>query len=200
MTKKEFLLELRRNLSGLPKDELEDKISFYEEMINDRMDEGISEEEAVADIGTTDDAVRQVASQTKLTTLVKEKIKLKRELRGWEVALIIIGSPLWFPILLTLTIFLFVFYILTWVLVLVTYSVEAGFIGSCLALLIAFFGSMFAGNMTLFYLGFSLAAFGASCLFIFVCIPATKLSVALSKRIFLGFKSKIIRSGGNKNE
>ena len=38
MTKKQFLDELRSKLVGLPKSDVDERISFYEEMINDRMD------------------------------------------------------------------------------------------------------------------------------------------------------------------
>ena len=42
MYKYEFLTALREQLVGLPKEDIEERISFYEEMINDRMDEGKS--------------------------------------------------------------------------------------------------------------------------------------------------------------
>ena len=48
MKKQEFLNELRKQLAGLPKDDLDNRINFYEEMINDRMDEGLSEEEDIS--------------------------------------------------------------------------------------------------------------------------------------------------------
>ena len=37
MNKEAFLAELRDRLSGLPADGLEERISFYREMIDDRM-------------------------------------------------------------------------------------------------------------------------------------------------------------------
>ena len=45
MTKKEFFALFRQELAGLPKDDLENRVSFYEEMIDDRMAEGKSEED-----------------------------------------------------------------------------------------------------------------------------------------------------------
>ena len=80
MYKNEFLTELRNRLQGLPQDDLDNRINFYEEMINDRMDEGKSEEEAVAEIGSVDEVVTQIASETPLLKLVKEKAKPKRAL------------------------------------------------------------------------------------------------------------------------
>ncbi len=42
MTKQEFIAELRKGLSGLPKKELEERLTFYSEMIDDRMEEGLT--------------------------------------------------------------------------------------------------------------------------------------------------------------
>ena len=39
MTKQEFLAELRRGLSGLPQNDIEERLNFYSEMIDDRMEE-----------------------------------------------------------------------------------------------------------------------------------------------------------------
>ena len=81
MNKKEFLDELRSKLRGLPKKDLENRINFYDEMISDRMDEGKSEEEAISEIGSVDEIVNQIASETSLVRLVKEKARPQRSLR-----------------------------------------------------------------------------------------------------------------------
>ncbi len=52
MDKAGFLEELRQRLSGLPREELEERLSFYGEMLEDRMEEGLTEEEAVAVLGS----------------------------------------------------------------------------------------------------------------------------------------------------
>lgn len=46
MSKQEFLEQLRRGLSGLPREDIEERLKFYSEMLEDRMEEGLSEEEA----------------------------------------------------------------------------------------------------------------------------------------------------------
>ena len=48
MNKQEFLDELRKGLCGLPSEDIEERINFYSEMIDDRMEEGLTEEESVA--------------------------------------------------------------------------------------------------------------------------------------------------------
>ena len=46
MSKQEFLEQLRRGLPGLPREDIEERLKFYSEMLEDRMEEGLSEEEA----------------------------------------------------------------------------------------------------------------------------------------------------------
>ena len=45
MDKKAFLAQLRSQLSGLPQNDIEDRLIFYSEMIDDIMEEGITEED-----------------------------------------------------------------------------------------------------------------------------------------------------------
>ena len=64
MCRDEFLAALRARLSGLPEKEVEDRLGFYAEMIDDRVEEGLTEEEAVLQIGSVEDvAARQVGMQ-----------------------------------------------------------------------------------------------------------------------------------------
>ena len=39
MNKQEFLMRLREGLSGLPQNEIEERLTFYSEMIDDRIEE-----------------------------------------------------------------------------------------------------------------------------------------------------------------
>ena len=67
-------------------------------MIDDRMEDGISEEEAVEGIGTVDQIYEQIMSDMPLVKLVKEKVKPKRKLKAWEIVLLTLGSPVWIPL------------------------------------------------------------------------------------------------------
>ena len=44
MNKQEFLAGLRKGLSGLPQEDIEERLLFYSEMIDDRIEEGMEEE------------------------------------------------------------------------------------------------------------------------------------------------------------
>lgn len=60
MTKAEFLEELRARLQGLDKDDLQRSLDFYSEMIDDRMEDGMSEGEAVANVGDLNQIAPQI--------------------------------------------------------------------------------------------------------------------------------------------
>ena len=80
MTKIKFLLSLHDKLSGLPQDEVEERLNFYSEMIEDRIEEGFSEEDAVAAVGSVDEIAEQIVAQIPLSKMAMEKIKPKRKL------------------------------------------------------------------------------------------------------------------------
>lgn len=192
MTKKEFLSSLRSKLQGLPPSDIDERISFYSEMIDDRMDEGKSEEEAIAEIGNVDDVVMEIAKDTPLVKLVKEKMKPRRRIRAWEIVLIALGFPLWFPLLVTALVLIMVFWILVWVLVIVTYAVEIALSAASVAGVVAFAAYFLNGEMNYTAIGASIMCAGAAILFVFACIGATKGSIALTKGIITGVKKLLI--------
>jgi len=59
MTKLEFIGALSQRLQSLPRQELDKITSFYSEIVCDRMEDGMSEEAAVAALGSVEDAARQ---------------------------------------------------------------------------------------------------------------------------------------------
>lgn len=91
MGKQEFLSQLRKGLAGLPQEDIEERLAFYSEMIDDRMEEGLSEEEAVATVGTVSKIVGDIfpAKPTGNTATAS------RRLKTWEILLLVLGSPIW---------------------------------------------------------------------------------------------------------
>lgn len=100
MNRYEFFAELRSALSGLPEADVQERIDFYAEMIDDRIEDGLTEAEAVASIGTPDEVASEILSEIPLTRLVKEKLTPNRSLKVWEIVLLILGCPVWLPMLL----------------------------------------------------------------------------------------------------
>ena len=192
MTKKEFIKELRERLSGLPKDDLESRLSFYEESINDRMDDGKSEEEAIKELGTIDEIVNQVASETSLVTLVKEKAKPKRKLSGAEIALIAIGFPLWFPLVLTFLILCLVFCLVFWIIGLIPLITCVSSLVVGVAEFFSYFAIIGEAN-SLGVLGMALAGIGLALMLIPAVIYSVKGTIKLIKLIMTGIKKLFIR-------
>ena len=195
MNKTEFLNNLRAALSGIPQDDIEERVSFYGEMIDDRMEEGLTEEEAVGGVGSIDEIVAQTLSEVPLTKLVKEKVKPKRELRAWEIVLIILGFPLWFSLIVAAFSVVLSLYIVLWALLISLWAVMVSFAAVALAGI--------AAAVVLFIKGFiphGIAVLGVAVMFvgfsIFLaigCVAASKGVVRLTKKIFIGIKSLFIK-------
>ena len=101
MHKQEFLEKLRKGLKGVPAFELEERLAFYSEMIEDRMEEGLSEEEAVSAVGTVEDVSREILSGIPLRKMVKEKWRNKKAMSSGQILCLALGFPLWFSLLIS---------------------------------------------------------------------------------------------------
>ena len=78
--REEFIKKLKLKLARLPKVELNERLNFYSEMIDDGVEEGLTEEEAVAKIGTVEEVALQVINEIPLSKIVKENIKPKENI------------------------------------------------------------------------------------------------------------------------
>lgn len=190
MTKLELISVLREKLSCLPRQELEERLAFYSEMIDDRMEEGLSEEDALAQIGSVDQIVSQIIEETPLTMLVREKIKPKKRLKGWEITLLAVGSPLWLSLLIAAFAVVIALYTVLWAVVISLWAVFASVAVCAPAGVLA--GAVFLcnGNVTS---GIAMIAAGLVCaglaIFLFYgCRAVTKGTVRLTQKILLAVK------------
>lgn len=195
MSKQEFLSALRKKLSGLPGDDIEERLNFYNEMIDDRVEEGLTEEQAVEELGSIDDIVSQIMSEIPLAKLVKEKVKPNRSLRAWEIVLLILGSPLWLSLLAAALLVVIAIYTVIWSVVVMVWaaglSVAACSIGGFVsAAVLAVQGNVAAG-FTMF--GVGIAGVGATILMAYCCAGVVKWVFSLSGKIFIGIKSFFIK-------
>ena len=195
MSRTEYLSQLKERLIQEEIPNADQMIEFYAEMIDDRMDEGKSEEEAVAEIGTVDEIVNEIVKDTPLVKLVKEKIKPKRKLKAWEIVLLILGFPLWFPLVLTALILCLVAYLLIWILVIVCYVVELSLSVAATAAPVLMIIQAVNGGSIVVYLGLWLMCLGGAILLFLGCIGATKLTLKLSKKIITSIKKAFVKKG-----
>ena len=194
MNKEQFLIELAAALAGLPEEDIEKSLEYYSEMIDDRTEDGISEEEAVAALGTIAEIRAQIIKDTPLPKIIKEKVKPKRSFRGWEIAVIIIGFPLWFPLLISAAAVVFSLYVTLWSVIIAFFAVDIAFFAGALAGILASLPVFITGNAAagLLLIGAGLLCAGLGLLWFFLCICTTKGIVWLTK-VFI--KSLLIPKG-----
>lgn len=195
MHKQEFLDELRRGLSGLPQEDQEERLSFYREMIEDRMEEGLSEQEAVQAAGTVEEILLQAAGETPLTKIVKERISAKRGRKAWEIVLLALGAPVWLPLALAAVVVMLSLYISVWAVILSLWAVTASLVVCALGVIV--WGLFFIGSGNV---PAGLAAIGAGILcaglFLFAfcgCRALTKGTLIFTKSLALGIKSCLLK-------
>ena len=192
MNKENFLTELGSALAGLPEDDVEKSLEYYSEMIDDLIEDGLSEEEAVADLGPIEEIRAQIIKDTPLPKLIKERVKSKRSLNGLEITLLIVGFPIWFPLLAAAASVVFSLYVTLWSLIIVLFAVEISFAACAFAGIVAAPLFFSLGNIpsALFLLGCGLFLAGLSVLWVFVCKWGVKFLIWLT-RVFI--KSLFIR-------
>ena len=200
MNKEEFLSELKKGLSGLPADDVNERLAFYGEMIDDRIEEGMSEEEAVVGIGTVESVVSQTLSEIPLSRIVKEKIDRRRTRKGWEIALIIIGFPLWFPLLVAAAAVVFSMYAVLWALIISLWAVELSLWVWAAAAIAAGIAHLVLGYTAsgLALLGAGLFCAGASIFFFFGCVAASRGIIKLTQLIATGIKKMFVGKDASK--
>ena len=198
MTKSEFLSELCRALGSVPENDIFERVNFYSEMIDDRIEEGMSEEEAVAAMGSVDDIASGIIADIPIGKLVREKIKPKRTLETWEILLLVLGSPLWISLLAAAFAILLALYAVLWSVVVCLWATEASLIGSALGglvggIVIAVVGNMLSGAALI---GAALVCAGLSIFLLFGCLSATKGIARLSRAIVIRIKKMFVKKEG----
>lgn len=195
MSKEKFLTELKKRLSGLPQQDLDERLSFYGEMIDDRMEEGLSESDAVAEIGPIDSIVSQIIEETPITRIVKERIRPKRNLHAGEITLIVLGFPLWFPLLITFFAVLLSAYAVILSLIVVLWAVEisvlAGALGGTVLAVIHLIQGGYLSAIAILGIAFLLA--GISLFAFYACLAGAKGILYLTKRAILGIKTRFVK-------
>lgn len=195
MDKQEFLAQLRHGLSGLPQSDVEERLSFYEEMIEDRMEEGLPEEAAVAEIGPVQEIINQIVAETPLTKLVREKIRPKHTLKAWEIVLLVLGSPIWLSLLVAALAVVLSFYGVIWSVILSLWAVEAALALSAVGGVVLGAVLSCQGNAlpVLAVIGAGLACAGLSIFLFFGCKEVTRGILSLTGKLVLGVKNCFVK-------
>ncbi len=192
MTKKEFLDGIREKLKGLPPNDIDRSLGFYEELIQDVMEDGISEEKAVESLGSIDEIAEQILSETSIPITQKPE---KRNFKPLEIVLIILGFPLWLPLVMTVFILILAFYICACSILFSLYAVDFSLAATALFSLFSTFKFLFSGDIlqSCGFLGTALVCGGLAILTFLGLNAVVKFFVILSKKLF----DKIFKSRRN---
>ena len=123
MTKQEFLSELERALGKLPHAEVEQALAFYDEAISDRMEDGLSEAEALAGLGPVDEIAAQIAADD--PPIPRAIARANTGNRTLNIVLLAVFSPIWIPIVLALAAAALAVYVAIWAVIAALWAVDA---------------------------------------------------------------------------
>ena len=195
MTKQEFIDELRKKLSGIPQEDREERLAFYSEMIDDRIEEGCTDEEAILGIGTTDELAEQIIADIPLAKIAKERVKSKRRMKVWEMVLLALGSPIWISLVVAAIAVILSIYIVLWSVIVSLWAVFAALIACALVGIAAAVIFMIQKNVLtgIIMVGASLLCAGISIFMFFGCGTATKGIILLTKKIAFRIKKSFVK-------
>lgn len=193
MNKQQFLSALRRGLSQLPPEEIEKQAAYYSELIDDMVEDGMTEYEAVSRLGSVEDIYQDILQNMPLPLLVRTGAKPKGGWTALSIVLIILGFPIWFSLAVAVLAVIFSVYIVIWVVVIVAFAVVLALAACAVAAIVAFvrllFGSVALAILALgcaFVLaGFGIAAWLLAVAFAKLVVRATAAIGRSVKRIFI---------------
>lgn len=200
MTKQEFLSELERALGKLPHAEVEQALAFYDEAISDRMEDGLSEAEAVADLGPIDEIAAQIAAET--PPIPRAIARANTGSRTLNIVLIAVFSPIWVPVVLALAAAALAVYVAIWAVIAALWAADATLVLMPFAGLAAL-ASTLGGGMPLpgvFVFGLSLVSSGFGLVASFAVFWASKLLFQATRIFARWIASLFVRVSGKDDD
>lgn len=193
MNKGEFLNQLASCLEKMNNAEKNKFITYYDEMISDYVENGVTEEEAVEKIGTP----KKIAE-----VLLEDYDNVKLNLPSTSSKVLnfliaVVGFPLWGSVFLAFILLVLSIYILIWC---VPFATGAGCAGFFAASIIGIVGTPFvmgkSSAVAIMQLGTGIASIGISLLLGIATIDLTKKFVIISKNFTIKlvalFKKKVV--------
>lgn len=185
MTKITFLMALHDRLSALPKEDVEERLRFLSEMIEDRMEEGLSEEEAVAAVGTPEEIAAHILAEYSPAATENVEDPPKPQRKTGEILLLVLGAPLWIPLLIAAFAVIFSLYVSLWSVIVSLWAAAVSLVAcaiGCAAACVGFAAGAYplTGTATL---GAGLVCGGLAVLMFMGCKWATKGAACLTGKI-----------------
>lgn len=194
MDKETFLARLREGLSGLPRSDAAECLAFYGELIDDRMEDGLSEAEAVTGIGPVEEIVAQTVAEIPISRLVKEKVAAKRKRKAWKIVPLALGAP----VLMAAAAVALSVYAALWAVAVSLWAADAALLGVALAAVVLGPVQFAQGRASsgLALLGAGLALAGLAILLFFGCKAAARGMLILTQKTARWVKTLFLRKEG----
>ena len=180
MTKLEFISILTGKLSHLPWEAVRERVEFYIEAIEDRVEEGLSEEEAVAEVGSPDEIAAQIIADLPPAPVEAPSRKQRRKLSSGEILLLVLGSPLWLSLLIAAAAVVISLYASLWAVVISLWAAFVSVVAGAFAGVVGGAFLTFANaSSSIFMIGAGIFCIGAAILLLHGCKAATKGAIRL---------------------
>ena len=193
MNKQQFLDSLRRGLSQLPTDEIEKQVAYYNELIDDMVEDGFTEYEAVDRLGSVQEIYENILLDMPLPLLVKSTSKPRGGWTALTIILAILGFPIWFSLLIALFAVVISVYASIWAVAISVFAVVLAVALVAVFLIVFFFillvsntaAAIFAMGLGLVLTGIALLLGLAAFYFCKAVVRATAAFGRWTKRLFI---------------
>ena len=178
MTKADFLQLLERALMQLPEEERRRNLEYYSELLDDMMEEGVTEAEATAKLGSPAQIAQNILQEMPLSKLVSTRMKPKSGWTPLAIVLAVVGSPVWVPLLLACGAIVLALFVSIWAL---GFAAVAVVIGLAVAVVAAPIIAIRAAILTL---PLGLLLLGAGLVLLGLCVLGGLMAVELCKLLW----------------
>lgn len=197
MNKQEFLKQLTAALAGLPQEEVRKTVDYYAEMIDDAVEDGRDEAEVISGFDSMEVIAARVIDGTPIRKFVTADVK-KRGLSATAIVLIIVGSPVWLPILIAMFAVALSLYLTVWSVVLSLFAVFAALAVTGAAMIILTPFLLFVRPMkALFAFGLALMSAGAAVFMFYISVWSAKLVIRFTVFLARTIKGIFIKKGSD---
>lgn len=203
MNKQEFLAALRKGIESMPLPDINRSLDYYSEMIDDCIENGMSESDAVASMGEVDEIISQILGAPAAQSAAKENTKTKKKepIKAWVIVLAAVGTPVWLPLLAAALIILFAVYIVVYAVAASLWIVNASLAVAGVACLPLGVTACATGGAAVapFAWGVGFLLMGLSILLFFGSLQTTLAIVKATKATVMGIV-RLFSGKGDKNE
>lgn len=178
MTKADFLRLLERALMQLSEEERQKNLEYYSELLDDMMEEGMTEAEATAKLGSPNQIAQNILQEMPLSKLVSTRMKPRSGWTPLAIVLAVVGSPVWVPLLLAAVAVVLALFVSIWAL---GFAAVAVVIALAVAVVAA---PIFAVRAAVMTLPLGLMLLGAGLVLLGLCVLGGLMAVELCKLLW----------------